>query len=64
MLSAGGIAAKKLVFVFYVCGCGFGTSLADCSGSRVHKIDPYRVICMLLYEERFYVLYIRLTLIA
>ena len=39
MLSAGGIAAKKLVFVFYVCGCGLGTSLADCSGSRVHKIQ-------------------------
>ena len=24
-------------------------SLTDCSGRRVHKIDPYMVVCMLLY---------------
>ena len=63
MLSARDIAANKLVFVFYVYGCGLGKSLADCSGSRVHKIDPYMVICILLYEGRSYALYIRLTLI-
>ena len=39
-------------------------SLTDCSGRRVHKIDPYMVVCMLLYKGRFYVLYIRLTLIV
>jgi len=27
----------------YVCGHGLSTSLADCSGKRVHKIDPYMV---------------------
>jgi len=45
---------------FYVCGCGLGTSLADCSGRRVHKVDPYMVVCM----GQFYVLHIRLTLIV
>jgi len=25
---------------FYVCGRNLGMSLADCSGRRVHKIDP------------------------
>ena len=38
-----------------VCGCGLGTSLSDCSGRRIHKIDPYMVIGMLLYKGRFYV---------
>jgi len=40
---------------FYVCGCGLGTSLTDCSGRRVHKIDPYMVVWMLLHKGRFYV---------
>jgi len=38
---------------FYVCGCGLGTSLTDCSGWRVHKIDTYMVVWMLLYKGRF-----------
>ena len=25
---------------------GLDTSLCDCSGRRVHKIDPYMVVCM------------------
>jgi len=24
-----------------VCGCGLGTSLSDCSGRRIHKMNPY-----------------------
>ena len=40
---------------FYVCGRGLSTSLAECSGRRVHKIDPYMVVWRLLYKGRFYV---------
>ena len=38
-------------------GCfrGLGMSLSDCSGRRLHKIDPYMMVCMLLYKGRFYV---------
>jgi len=32
-----------------------GTSLSDCSGRKVHKTDPYMVVCMLIYKGRFYV---------
>ena len=31
----------------------WGTSLADCSGGKVHKIDPYMMVCMLLYNSQF-----------
>ena len=34
---------------------GLSTSLADCSVRRVHKIEPYMVVWMLLYKGRFYV---------
>jgi len=34
---------------------GMGMVLADCSRRRVHNIDPYMVLYMLLYKGRFYV---------
>ena len=42
---------------FYVCGRGLGTSLADCSRRRVHKIVPYMVtycdVIRPLYASKF-----------